>query len=290
MVLSCPAFVPCYTLEYLWGCARLNRSSWRIRQKTWCATAQIPDPVEEWQRAAGAEGQAVPFPLLLFGEQLSRMQPSLSASGPPQNLGNFCISGSGAAPRCDVGPALLWLIEAAWQRAELSKDECTKQRLIYWEQLSQETALIQRSFFLNVVHCFSQTEGKVSRLEKKEVKDGTQNRGNTYGLHLHPSHSRSEAPFTAALGQGGDELLEAELLHHSSWHEQVTRAGASTPRPALGLLWEAGTEAVGARFGGSFSPAGELSGGCLQQGQGSLLAPLSSSSLLPAVPQKAAPL
>lgn len=89
-------------------------------------------------------------------------------------------------------------------------------------------------FFLNVVHCFSQTEGKASRLEEKEVKDGTQNRGNTYGLHLRPSHTRSEAPFTAALGQGRDELLEAELLHRSSWHEQVTRAGASSPRPALG--------------------------------------------------------
>lgn len=201
--MSSPAFVPCYTLGYLWGRARVNRSSWRIRQKTWCATARIPDPVEKWQRAAGAEGQAVPFCLLLFGEQLSCMQPSPSASGLPQNLGNFCISGSGAAPCCDVGPALLWLIEAAWQRAELSKDECTKQRLIYWEQLSQETALIQCSFFfLNVVHCFSQTEGKASRLEEKEVKDGTQNRGNTYGLHLRPSHTRSEAPFTAALGQG----------------------------------------------------------------------------------------
>lgn len=42
-----------------------------------------------------------------------------------------CVCGNGAAQPDDVGPTLLRLIEAAWQRAQLPKAECMKRCLVY---------------------------------------------------------------------------------------------------------------------------------------------------------------
>lgn len=42
-------------------------------------------------------------------------------------------------------------MEVAWQRAQLYKDECMKQHLIYEQQLSQETVLIQWWFLMQCI-------------------------------------------------------------------------------------------------------------------------------------------
>lgn len=87
--------------------------------------AQLLDP-------AGGEGKR------------SRVSPSLLLPMSSRSCPSNECWGCGAAPLGATGPLQLW--KALWQGAELSGDEWLEQYLVYWEQLSQETAFIQLDF------------------------------------------------------------------------------------------------------------------------------------------------